>query len=140
MTDAFPIADFGPEQQELWSRVNALWAMTKEPDADRIRAALHPRYVGWDMSGPLPHDRDAAVRSVPAEAPELRRYELQPLSVQVYDERVGVVHYAYSATVVAKGGHATGGTGKWTEVYLRQGGEWTLISASGRPDATPPAA
>lgn len=50
------------------------------------------------MHTPLPHDREA-VRSVAGDSPELREYQLRPLSVQVYDGHVGVVHYSYTATV-----------------------------------------
>lgn len=39
-----------------------------------------------------------------------------------------------SAVVAPKDGHPIKGTGKWSEVCLKQGGEWTLISVSGRPE------
>lgn len=134
MTVQLPIADFSPEQRELWTRVDALWAWSRDGDTERIRAALHPRYVGWDLNTPLPHDRDDAVRSVSDEAPALRDYQLRPLSVEVYDGRVGVVHYTYTATAGAQGEPPATITGRWSEVYLREGGEWTLVSVSGRPD------
>jgi hypothetical protein len=139
MTIQLPIVDFSPEQHELWRRVLDLWALSKSRDEGQIRPALHPRYVGWDMSAALPHDRDAAVRSVSGDSPELREYHLHPLSVQVYDGRVGIVHYAYSAVIVPKGDPPIGVTGKWSEVYLKQGEAWTIISVSGRPDAAPQA-
>jgi hypothetical protein len=87
------------------------------------------------MNTPLPHDRDAAVRSVTGTSAELGDYELHPLSVQVYERRVGIVHYSYSAIVTLKGTPSTKVTGKWSEVYLKQGGGWMMISVSGRPDA-----
>ena len=129
-----PIVDFSAEQRELWQHVVDLWGVSQGRDEALIRATLHPDYVGWDMSAPLPHDRDAAVRSVSGDSPELREYELHPLSVRIYDGKVGVVHYAWSATVVPSGGAPVDVTGKWTEVYLRQGGTWSMISVSGRPD------
>lgn len=129
-----PIAGFSPEQRELWDRVVELWALFKGRDENRIRVALHPLYVGWNTNTPLPHDRDAAVRSVSGDSPELREYQLRPLSVQVYDGQVGVVHYAYAATLVPKGGAPTNVTGKWSEIYFKQGKVWTMIAVSGRPD------
>lgn len=134
MTVQLPIADFSLEQRELWARVGALWAWSRDGDAGRIRAALHPRYVGWDLNAPLPHDRDDAIRSVSGEAPTLRTYELHPLSVQIYDARVGVVHYTYAATVGTDGEAAASVTGRWSEVYLKEDGVWNLVSVSGRPD------
>ncbi len=130
-----PIVDLSPAQQELWSRVTELWELSRTRDEGRILLALHPSYVGWDMSSPLPHAREAAVRSVLGDAPELRDYELHPLSVQLYEDHVGVVHYSYSATVAPRRGPTISVTGRWSEVYLKQGGSWIMIAVSGRPDA-----
>ncbi len=137
MTDTLSITDLSPEQRELWQRVNELWALSQRRDEPTIEAALHPRYVGWDMSIPVPHDRQAAVASVSGPSPQLTAYALQPRSVQVYDHQVGVVHYGYTATVVPRGGKPMDVSGKWTEVYLKQGGAWIMIAVSGRPDAQP---
>lgn len=134
MAMQLPITDFSEEQRELWDRVEGLWALSQALAADQIRAALHSRYVGWDMSSPLPHDREAAVRSVTGEGPALQSYELRPLSVQIYEGRVGVVHYSYRARLAA----GTEIRGQWTETYLKQGGAWLMISVSGRPQPLHP--
>jgi hypothetical protein len=86
------------------------------------------------MNTPLPHDRDAAVHSVCAASTELGDYELRPLSVQVYEQHVGVVHYSYSAVLTSKAAPSTNVTGKWSEVYLKHHGVWKMIAVSGRPD------
>lgn len=129
-----PIRDFSPEQIQLWKKVQSLWEMSRGRDKDQIRATLHPEYVGWDMSTLLPHDREAAVGSVTDDSPILQDYRLQPLSVRIYDGRVGVVHYTYTATVLPNDGDAIRVTGKWSEVYLNDRDEWMMISVSGKPD------
>jgi len=129
-----PIRDFSLEQSQLWEKVQLLWEMSRGRDKDQIRATLHPEYVGWDMSTQLPHDREAAVGSVTDDSPILQDYRLQPLSVRIYDGRVGVVHYTYTATVLPKDGDAMRVTGKWSEVYLKDRDEWMMISVSGKPD------
>lgn len=126
--------DLSPEQQALWRRVNDLWALSTQRDAERIRSALHPRYVGWDTNSAAPHDREAAIRSVAGDSPAVQDYRLEPLGIEVYDHVVGIVHYTYSATVAHDGGASVRVRGKWTEIYLRQGGEWLMIGVSGRPD------
>ncbi|MCM5570813.1 nuclear transport factor 2 family protein [Burkholderiaceae bacterium FT117] len=131
---ALPVTGFTPEQRELWQHVVGLWAVSQGRNEALIRATLHPDYVGWDISAPLPHDREAAVRSVSGDSPDLREYELHPLSVRIYDGKVGVVHYAWRATVVPLGAAPVEVTGNWSEVYLRQDGAWTMVSVSGRPD------
>lgn len=126
--------DLSDEEQALWRRVEDLWSLSLARDAEQIRRTLHPGYVGWDMNSPAPHDREAAVQSVVGEAPVVADYELTPLSIKVYEHTVGVVHYAYRATLAPGRAAPRRVTGKWSEVYLRQGGEWVMISVSGRPD------
>jgi hypothetical protein len=122
------------EQQELWQRVNELWSLSLERDPAKLRSALHPRYVGWDMNRPAPHDREAAIRSVVSDAPVVTDYELVPRSIEVYDHVVGIVHYAYSASMAPRDAAPARVTGKWSEVYLRQDDQWVMISVSGKPD------
>jgi hypothetical protein len=119
MSVQLPVVDFTTEQRVLWTRVHELWELTKKGDQGQIRSALHPHYVGWDMSAQIPHDREAAVLSESGNPPTLREYKLHPLSVQVYDGAVGVVHYSYSA-VVGSGGHRAGaGHGEMGVARLR---------------------
>lgn len=140
MTNAVPCSSFlqslSSEQRELWNLVCRLWEQCRVGDPAGIRATIHPRYVGWDMSTDLPHERDAAVASVSGNALALKEYELFPHSVEIYDNVVGVVHYSYRATVGSHGAPLDV-TGKWTEVYLRQENEWTMISVAGIPKASP---
>lgn len=134
MTTGLLINELTLEQQDLWQRVNDLWALSLTRNATEIRNTLHPRYVGWDMSSPTPHDREAAVQSVLGDSPVVTQYQLTPLSVEVYDHTVGVVHYAYSATVTPRAASPLQVTGKWTEIYLRQDQQWVMVGVSGRPE------
>lgn len=134
-----PMPDLTPEERAVWQRVHELWALALARDAGKIRDTLHPRYVGWDMNSPMPHDREQAIQSVVGEAARVTDYELRPLSIRVYDHAVGVVHYAYRAEVAPNNAAPFQVTGQWSEVYLKQGAAWVMISVSGKPDlpATP---
>ena len=134
MPTTVAIESLAPEQRELWNRVCQLWEQSRGRDRTLIGAAIHPQYVGWDMSADLPHRKEAAIASVVGDAPELRDYKLSPHSIQVYDHVVGVVHYSYEATVQPSGAAPLVVTGKWTEVYLRQNNEWVMVAVSGRPN------
>lgn len=125
--------DFSAEQLELWQHVHALWRLAAARDGQRIQDALQPDYMGWDMSAALPHDREAAVRSVTGDAPNLTGYELEPLSVRVYEGRVGVVHCRYRATVQPQGGPPAQIAGRWTEVDTRCRPRWLMVAVSGQP-------
>ncbi len=128
------VTGLSSEQQELWQRVNDLWSFSLDRNDGKIRPAIHPQYVGWDMNHPKTHDRETAIQSVLGDAPAVTGYELVPLSVQVYDHIVGVVHYMYAAQVTPKDAAPLRITGKWSEVYLRQDNQWVMVSVSGRPD------
>lgn len=137
MPDLLSAEGLGPEQQELWQKVNELWEESRKRDAVSIRSSLHPKYLGWDMGRDHLHDREEAVRSATGSAPRIIWYQLHPLGVEVFENKVGIVHYCYSANLSAEKSGPLVITGKWTEVYLRQGDKWTMISVSGRPDLLP---
>lgn len=133
MASSPPPVSFTTEQLKLWRRVNELWEMSARKDDRAIREALHPDYIGWDMSAPGTHDRDAAVRSASGDSPRLAGYSLEPLSVRVYEGTVDVVHYRYEATVEPQAGAPVRVTGRWTEVYAKQGQRWLMVAVSGQP-------
>ncbi|HLS54770.1 MAG TPA: deaminase [Zeimonas sp.] len=122
------------EEAALWRRVGELWELFAQHDERRIRDALHPHYLGWDMNAPLPHARDAAVRSASGTSAALASYDLEPLGVRVYDDAVGVVHYRYVAMLASAAGAPSRVSGKWTEVYLKRDERWLMVAVSGRPD------
>jgi len=133
MHPSLSLSTLTAEQRALWGVVKDLWDLSARKDGQAIRDALHPDYMGWDMSAPFPHDRAAAVQSVAGDAPRLVHYALEPLSVRVYEGSVGVVHYRYEATVEPPAGEPLRVSGKWTEVYARQGQRWLMVAVSGQP-------
>jgi hypothetical protein len=73
-----------------------------------------------------------------SDGPVVTGYELVPRSIEVYDHVVGVVHYAYSASIAPRNGAPGRVAGKWSEVYLKQNDRWVMISVSGKPDSPIP--
>lgn len=69
------------------------------------------------------------------ESPRVVEFDLTPLGVTIVEGTVGVVHYSYVAEGQA-GEQRTrkAVSGRWTEVYLKQGGAWQMIAVSGGPD------
>jgi hypothetical protein len=129
------LAGLTPEEGELWHRVQELWELAARQDDDRIRIALHPDYLGWDMSTSVLHDREQAVASASGASARIVQYKLEPLGVRLFQGSTGVVHYRYTATVQAEGGQPSQVSGQWTEVYVKQGPRWSMVAVSGRPNA-----
>lgn len=122
------------EQAELWRQVVALWDMAVRRDVESIAAALHPDYSGWVTGTDHPHDFHAAIAAVGPSSPPIRRYELNPLQIAVFDGVAGVAHYTYEAEVEIGAAHTQSITGRWTEMYLRKNDAWQMVSVSGGPD------
>lgn len=122
------------EQKELWLRVDALWKISMARETAPLHAGLHPGYTGWVTGQPQPHNREAAIASVGPSSPAVLSYRLQPLSINVFDGVVGVVHYSYVAEVKSEANVSKNVAGRWSEVYIRKNGEWLMISVSGGPD------
>jgi len=128
------LSNLTSEELDLWHRVQRLWELSAKNDAEHIRMALHPNYMGWDMSAPTIHDREQAVASASGLSASLIEYNLEPLSVRLYEGTTGVVHYRYTATVQTKDVRHIHVSGQWTEVYVKQGQRWLMVAVSGRPD------
>nr|WP_295470389.1 nuclear transport factor 2 family protein [Mesorhizobium sp.] len=122
------------EQAGLWAQVVALWDMAVRRDVISIANALHPAYSGWVTGNERPHDFQAAMASVGPPSPPIRRYDLTPLHVAVFDGVAGVAHYTYEAEVDSGGDRIQSIAGRWTEMYLRKNGAWQMVSVSGGPD------
>ncbi|MEW6322414.1 MAG: nuclear transport factor 2 family protein [Acidobacteriota bacterium] len=122
----------------VWARVEQLWRMVSERDMEGMRAALHPRYTGWEHGALRPHELEHAIRSVGPDAPAIRSYQLQPWRVRLFGETVAIVHYAFRAQVVEPDENGLDiertAEGTWTEVYLNEGGTWLLAATHGGAD------
>lgn len=128
-------SSFRPEQRELWERVEAFWQLLVRGEWAAIGEALHPRYVGWVPGSESPHDHSDALRSIADADARVVSYGLDPKSVELYEDEVGIAHYAYQAAVVSRSGAERELRGRWTEIYLRQDGHWLLVGVSGGPSA-----
>lgn len=126
--------EFTEEQRDLWAHVEALWKMAVAQDTVSASDALHPNYVGWVTGQPRPHGRDVAIASIAPSSPRVLSYQLNPLSIAVFDSVAAVVHYTYIADVQSAEGASKAVSGRWSEMYLRKNGRWIMVSVSGGPD------
>lgn len=133
MEKKIKIHELSHEQQDLWKRVKELWSLAQSRNADAIRESLHTRYIGWEADSPVPHDREFAVQSVVSGTYTLLNYELHPVGIEVYDGKIGIAHYTYTASI-SEDGVTRKVTGRWTESYLKQNDKWILVGEQGGQD------
>lgn len=127
-------ANLSGEELTLWSRVKELWKCSIERDFQTIDKAIHPNYTGWDNKSLVPHDRNYAIHSVTDNSVRLLEYQLYPLGVTVYDHQVGIANYRYKARIRDLQKNVRSIKGRWTEIYLREEQNWTLIGVHGGPE------
>jgi pyruvate,water dikinase len=137
--DALAIDMLTPDQREVWLEVERLWHLAVQGDGSEIKAALHPRYRGWDSTSAVPHDRAEAVRAAVRDTAGIAAYVLTPLSIEVYDTRVAVAHYRYAVQLTGGDRGPETVEGRWTETYLKEDERWLLISVAGGPSGLPDA-
>lgn len=129
--------ELSAEQEALWNRVQEVWRGAMKRDAETVRTALHPRFAGWERGSPMPHDREFAIASITQHEMEVAQHHLQPMSVEVFDDVVGVVHYYFRALLRDPDGGGGSVSGRWSETWLRKGDTWLLIAAVGGASAGP---
>jgi hypothetical protein len=128
------IDSLSPQERELWEHVDRLWRLAAAKDAESIEALLHPDYVGWISGQDSPQNRAEAVRSAVADTGGVVAYVLTPLVIQLYEGKIGVVHYLYEATVSQAAAAEKRVKGRWTETYLKHADLWLLICVTGGPE------
>ncbi len=122
------------EERALWNRVSQLWKCSVDQDIQTIDKAIHPKYIGWDNNSLLPHNRDYALQSVTDKSVRLLDYNLNPLGITVYEQQVGIANYRYRANISDIQKNVRVIKGRWTEIYLRENQNWTLIGVHGGPE------
>ncbi len=128
------ISDMKENERLLWDRVDELWKCSVNQDFTTIEEAIHPKYIGWDNNSLLPHDRNYAIRSVVDKSVRLLEYQLQPLKISLYDDRVGIANYRYNASLEDIQKNVRGIKGRWTEIFIKEAESWILIGVHGGPE------
>lgn len=115
----------------LWNRVDELWRCSVNRDFPTINKAIHPQYVGWDTNSITPHDRKYAIQSITDEEVKLNDYQLFPLKITIFEDRVGIANYRYNARIRDLQKNVRAIKGRWTEIYLKKQQQWILIGVHG---------
>lgn len=126
--------DLSIDEKMLWNRVIELWDCSVDRDLNTINKAVHPNYIGWDNNSLVPHNRNDVIQSVKDKSARLLDYKLHPLGISIYDNRVGIANYRYSANISDLQRNVRAIRGRWTEIYLRKNGSWILIGVHGDTD------
>ena len=122
--------EWSPEQDEVLSTLKDLWRYSTEGDIDSWYALVSEDYRGWSVADPIPMDK-AATRWRNSQRNWQRIfYQIQPLAIDIHGD-VAIIFYSYMADMAHPDGSRSTSTGRWTDVFRREGGRWLLIADAG---------
>lgn len=124
-----------PEQQELWKLEEKQWQMAKDKDASWIETMVHPNLSYWSNESPVPQTRASLARwnRYDNANSTVLEQELYPLSITITGS-VAVVNYRYQIARESYKKERDTVFGRYTDVFLKDGGRWQFIAWTGGDD------
>ena len=122
--------EWSAEQKQVWTAVEAQWRV--ENNLEEFLATMHPNFSGWSYGDPLPSDK-ASVKKWHGHNLDKERiflFELKPVAIQVHGT-VAVVHYYYREVVKGIEGKEETRSGRFTDVWMKDGEKWLVIGWHG---------
>ena len=129
------LPDEADDHAAVWAAVERIWTATERGDDDWVDTMLSADFVGWPNNSPAPRSR-GSVRmwnSFDQEQSDGVRHELYPLSIVVHGD-MAVVHYLYTNAVQTRDKKINVTNGRYTDVLVRDDGDWKFISWHGGED------
>jgi len=123
------------EQQEIWRLEEQQWKMSAAKDLTWIETMVHPNISYWDVDFPAPQNRASLSRWVKYSSANstVLEQEIFPISVTITGN-VAVAQYCYRTAIENYKKEREVVTGRWTDVFLKEGGRWLFIAWAGGDD------
>ena len=123
------------EQQELWRLEEQQWKMAAAKDLTWIETMVHPSAVVWGNEFPAPQNRTSLSRwgRYSVQNTTTLEQELFPIAIQITGS-VAVVHYRYRVAQENAKKEREIVTGRYTDVFIRDGNRWLFITWAGGDD------
>ena len=121
-----------PDDAAVWRVIEAQWEATQKGDEDWIDDLLIDDFVGWGGSSPAPQTKDSVQlwRKFEAKLWDGETHELYPLSIVIHND-TAVAHYLYMMGGESADGSLKTISGRYTDVLVRQNGEWKFLAWAG---------
>jgi len=123
------------DDSAVWSVIEKAWQAERRGDTKWIDESLSPDFVGWRKTSPAPRDKGSTRlwQEFSSKQTKMLEHELYPLSIIVHGD-VAVAHYLYSVASRTKGENVKTTQGRFTDVLVRNDGEWQFIAWHGGDD------
>jgi ketosteroid isomerase-like protein len=126
---------WSPEQQEIWRLEEQQWRMAAAKDLSWIETMVHPNLNFWQSDQPMPRGRASLARWARYDSTNstVREQELFPISVTITGN-VAVAQYRYQVASENYKKERETVTGRYTDVFIRDGNRWLFITWAGGDD------
>ena len=134
---------YGPARAQEWSRAQQeVWAFEQACWNDRtpefVDKCFHADFQGWGVGSTVPTSKaDRAVMSERSRATEDNVYLfLKPVAITVHGDMAVALYIATSTSRNKETGEETTVTERWTDVLVRDNGQWSWIADHGADIST----
>jgi ketosteroid isomerase-like protein len=126
---------WSPEQQEIWRLEEQQWKMAAAKDLSWIETMVHPNINFWQTDQPMPRNKASLSRWAKYDSGNstVLEQEIFPISATVTGD-VAVAQYRYQVASENYKKERETVTGRYTDVFLKEGGRWRFITWAGGDD------
>ncbi len=120
------------EQIEVWKVVESVWETVKKGNADEMATYFHEDYKGWEWGDQYPRTKKTASEYFHYFFPtsQIITFSLEPMAIIVRND-MAVIHYYYTTLSEGANGNVSEEKGRWTDIYVKEGGKWLMIADCG---------
>ena len=125
--------ELSPEQQEVWQFIeNCQDAIAAEDD--QAFDCFHDEFIGWFYPDLLPRTAEAQreFMAIQFDTTEIPAAYVTPIAVQVYGD-FAIAHYFVRYVIRSQDGTDTEARDRFTDVLIKENGNWKWISDHGGP-------
>ena len=128
---------WSPEQREVWAVVEEAWQAEAAKDLTWVDRFVHPSARVWSNRYPMPRDHSSQRKWSRYRAENLTTlaHELNPVAI-VVQGNTAVAHYYYSEAMEDRKGDRKTEHGRYTDVLVREDGQWKFLAWSGGESST----
>jgi ketosteroid isomerase-like protein len=118
------------DQREVWATVQELWRVSSTGDLESWFSMVSDDFRGWSIADPAPMDKETARYRASLRVWKRIFYHVHPLAIDIHGD-VAIVFYSFTTESEYPDGSRVTASGKWTDIFRKQGDRWLLIADSG---------
>ena len=131
--------EFSDEQMEIVEAIEDCNDAFLDEDLDDILDCFHDDFSGWAYGENVPRNKTTAEKYVPLdiEQNEPLQYDFRPISIRVHGD-FAIAHYFLLWTYRGADGEVVTENNIWTDILLKEDGDWSWIGDHGGPVSDQP--